>query len=113
MLDGKNIVVAGHVASASCWWVQGRNRSWQQDKYLIVRCPEGFNHHSMNGAMSVLKPHRSTPFEPKRGQGYALEKPSAGVNAGAWGTLSGEMGPISEELVGLEQQLQKEAAATK
>lgn len=58
VLDGKNIVVAGHAASASCWWVQGRDRSWQQDRYLIVQCPEGFNHHSMNGAMSVLKPHK-------------------------------------------------------
>lgn len=51
----------------------------------IVQCPEGFNHHSMNGSMNVLKPHGSTPFEPKRGQGYAPEKLTVGVSAGAWG----------------------------
>ena len=112
VLDGKNIVVAGLAASTSCWWVQGRDRSWQGDRYLIVECPEGFNHHSTNGTMSALKPHRSTPFEPKRGQ-VCSWKPDRWCECQCLGSLSGGMGTIWEELVGSDQQPQKQAAATK
>lgn len=52
---------------------------------MIVECPEEFNHSSTNGAMSALKPDSSTPYEPKRGQGYAPESLTAGGNASVWG----------------------------
>lgn len=46
--------------------------------------------------MSALKSHSSTPYEPKRGQGYAPESLTAGVNASVWGPSLEEQGQFEK-----------------
>jgi len=57
--------------------------------------------------MSALKPRRQMPFEPKRGQGYAPESLTAGVNTSICGPWYWN-GAAWEDL-----QLLKQAAAAK